>query len=177
MHETWPTVSATGHRPQHLTPDARTWTRAKLVRAAEWLRDERGTTTGISGMALFTDLVWADAVVKAGLTLGAYIPCPQQPDRWTPGDRREWQRLLDIADPAYSRTFATEYSPEAMRDRNEGMLADSDAVVCVWIPGKYNGGTWHAVRQAHQLHRPGVHLNPEAQTVRLGLPSIGRAAG
>lgn len=73
---TWPIVMVTGHRPQHLSPGVRPWVRAELERLALKLRDEHGTATGISGMAVGADLWWADAVVKAGLRLWAHVPFP-----------------------------------------------------------------------------------------------------
>lgn len=168
----WPVVSGTGHRPQHLAAQARAWLRDKLRKAACWLRDERGTRVGISGMAIGFDLWWADAIIGAGLTLGAYIPCPQQADRWTAAYRAEWQRLRDLADPAVSRSFADHYSVGVLHKRNKAMLRDSNAVLCGWLPSRRNGGTWSAVRAAHAMGKPGLHLDPGAQTVRLGLPSL-----
>jgi len=184
----WPIVCATGHRPQHLSSPARSFTRDKLLRAAQWLRDERGTTVGLSGFALGTDLWWADAVVRAGLTLGAYIPCSDQTARWTGGDRREWERLRALADPAHSYECDQPYNglddqrhtgPELMNQRNTKMITAADAVLCVWITGKHSGGTWDAINTAHQLNRPGVHLDPSqhldpARAVRLGLPPARR---
>lgn len=172
----WRVVSATGHRPEALSQAARTWSREKLLRAAEWLRDERGTEVGISGMARGVDLWWADAVHRAGLTLAAYVPCPQQPDPWSAGDRREWRRLLDVADPALYRQFGDEYDVRHLHARNRGMLLDSSAVVCVWLPTKRAGGTWSAVREAVRLGRQGVHLDPSSQMVRIGLPNVRRRA-
>jgi len=72
--DVWPTVCATGHRPQHLDPSAIHWVQEKLTAGAVWLRDERGMKVGITGMALGVDTWWAHAVLAAGLELHAYIP-------------------------------------------------------------------------------------------------------
>lgn len=45
---TWSAVMVTGHRPQHLHPNVRPWVRDELARLAIKLRDEYGTTVGIS---------------------------------------------------------------------------------------------------------------------------------
>ncbi|HCU49985.1 MAG TPA: hypothetical protein DGG94_09335 [Micromonosporaceae bacterium] len=100
------------------------------------------------------------------------MPCPQQPERWNPADQREWRRLLDLADPEVSKTFADHYSPSVMHERNDGMLRDSHAVLCVWQPSRRSGGTWSAVCSAHKLSKPGLHLDPIARTVRFGLPAL-----
>lgn len=168
-------VCATGPRPQHLAEAGRAFAREKLLRAAEYARDVHGCEVGLSGMALGPDLWWADAVVRAGLILGAHVPCPQQPDRWKdPADRREWQRLLDLADPAHTvPKYADRYSPRAMHLRNKGMLAAADGIVCVWIADKCTGGTWDAVQIAHRAGLGGVaHIDPEAGIVRRGLPQM-----
>lgn len=176
--DVWPIVCLTGPRPQHLNANARAWARAKLPAAAVWLRDNRGTVVGISGMALFSDMCWAEAVLDAGLILGAHVPFPQQPDRWTVRDRETWQKLLDRADPDHSRTYANHYSSQALHARNAGMIEASSAVVCVWCPNRREGGTWNAVRLAHRQNKAGIHLDPCRQTVKVGLPDItGRAAG
>lgn len=173
VDEVWEIVCATGHRPQHLGKTGKEWTRKKLLDAAVWCRDERGTKVGISGFAVGVDLMWADAVIQAGLILGAYIPCPQQADPWRAHDRQEWKRLRALADPAYSRVFADRYSVQVLHERDQAMLDTSKAVVCVWRPEKREGGTWGTIVKANKPPgMPGVHLDPGRQKVRLGLPSI-----
>lgn len=172
MAAVWPIVCLTGPRPQHLTDDSRTWVQAKLHDAARWLVEQRGTQVGISGMALGCDTWWAEAVLAAGLTLGAHVPFPQQPDRWTAQDQQVWRDLCGRADAAHSRTYADAYSNQALHARNAGMLAASAAVVCVWCPNRREGGTYSAVRTAQQKRMAGVHLDPCARTVRLGLPDV-----
>jgi uncharacterized phage-like protein YoqJ len=171
---TWRTVAATGHRPQHLLGFSETdWVRAELARVAVKLRDEHGMTCGISGMAIGTDLWWAAAVVDAGLKLSAHIPFPQQPDRWRQADREEWVRLRYVADQ--HTLYGTDYDVRLLRARNDGMLAEADAVVAVWKPSKTSGGTASAVRKAQAMGLPIVHLNPERRTVTL--LNLARTAG
>lgn len=168
----WPIVCATGHRPWSMTHDQRTWTRAKLAAAIVHLRDLHGMTVGLSGMAQGTDLWWADEIVRAGLTLGAHVPCEDQTARWrTSGDIAEWSRLRAAADPAYSYRYAEKYSQKIMFQRNDGMIAAAACVVCVYLPGQ-TGGTRGAVETARRLRRPGFHLNPDTFTVQFGLPPL-----
>lgn len=145
----WPTVMVTGHRPQHLDPACHAWVRAELARLAVKVRDEHATTTGISGMALGADLWWADAVVKAGLKLWAHVPFPQQPAKWRPGDRAEWERLCRVAHRL--KTYGGYYDVRTLHARNEGMVdataADQGMVIAVWVYGKH-GGTCEAIRYA-----------------------------
>jgi uncharacterized phage-like protein YoqJ len=170
---TWPTVCATGHRPQHLDASAAHWVKEKVTAGAVWLRDERGTKVGVSGMALGVDTWWAHAVLAAGLELHAYIPFESQPDRWTPSERAEWARLRGLATVVKVVGPNPRDRREAVRmlhARNDAMLAASDAAVAVLLAGKTDGGTASAVRKADRLGLPGVHLEPTARRVRVVEP-------
>ena len=172
----WPTVSATGHRSQHLSPTVAEWIRPELDRVAAKLRDEYGTRVGISGMATGVDQWWARSVLRAGLELWAYVPFPQQPDVWDDEDRAEWADLLrqatrvryfgDLADVANSANRRRK-AVMLLHARNGGMLEDADAVVAVHRPSKADGGTANAVKKAKRLGLPIVHVDPDARTVRL----------
>jgi uncharacterized phage-like protein YoqJ len=155
----------TGHRPQHLRLEVRDWVRAELDRLAVKLRDEHGTVTGISGMAIGADLWWADAVVRAGLRLEAHVPFPQQPDKWRDTDKAEWQRLLGHA--AETTTYGTGYSVRLLHARNDGMIRACSAAVAVLDPSKTEGGTASAVRKLLAVNVPIVHVDPVAQLTTL----------
>jgi hypothetical protein len=90
----WPTVMVTGHRPQHLEPDSIEWIGAELHRVAGKLREEFGTTTGISGMAIGADMMWARSVLAHNLALWAHVPFPEQADVWPTDFQAEHRRLL-----------------------------------------------------------------------------------
>lgn len=184
----WSTVMVTGHRPQDIPEDAHGWVRDKLYRGAVWLRDQRGMTTGITGMALGSDLWWADALHRAGVPFAAHIPFPQQPDPWrrrNPEAVAEWQRLRALADRDREVVYGDlaglaeharkRVAVKLLHQRNDGMLtgrvhgrqvcAPSDAVVGVWRPDKRDGGTYSALVKAHRAGLPVVHINPLARTV------------
>lgn len=172
---TWDTVSATGHRPQHLTTDERLWVRGELARITVKLRDHHGMTTGVSGMALGTDLWWAGELVTAEVDLWAHVPFPQQPDPWKPTDRAEWRRLLSLAKPV--TTYGDAYDVKLLHARNDGMLDVSAAVVAVLKGSKTSGGTASAVRKARRRRLPLVHLDPERRTITLSDPTSPAPAG
>lgn len=161
----WPTVMVTGHRPQHLRPDARPWVRAELLRLAVKLRDEHGATVGISGMAIGADLWWADAVIKAGLDLHAHVPFPQQPDKWRDADRDEWSRLLGMA--AHTETYGPTFSVRLLHARNDGMIRACSLAIAVHDPAKIEGGTASAVRKLLAVGRPVIHVDPVARMTTL----------
>jgi uncharacterized phage-like protein YoqJ len=163
--KTWPIVMVTGHRPQHLHPKVRPWVRSELERLALKLRHEHGTATGISGMAIGSDLWWADAVVKAGLKLWAHVPFPQQPDKWDDEDKTEWSRLCQLADKL--TTYGGYYDVKTLHARNDGMIKVSAAAIAVWDPRKTEGGTASAVRKLTAAGLPMIHINPETQKTTL----------
>ncbi|MEV1013748.1 MULTISPECIES: hypothetical protein [unclassified Micromonospora] len=181
----WPTVMVTGHRPQDIPDDAHGWVRERLDAAAVWLRDERGMTTGITGMALGSDMWWADSLHRAAVPFVAHIPFPQQADPWrksNPQAVAEWHRLRALAadvvpygDLAGLAVHARKrVAVSLLHKRNDGMLAataEADgAVLAVWRPSKRGGGTFSAVKKAHQLRLPVILINPEARTTSLPSP-------
>ncbi|MET8278246.1 hypothetical protein [Micromonospora sp. NPDC005174] len=185
----WPTVMVTGHRPQDIPADAHGWVRERLTAAAVWLRDERGMTTGITGMALGSDMWWADSLHRAGVPFVAHIPFPQQPDPWrefNPGAVAEWHRLRALAAkvvPYGDLAGLAEHARKRvvvklLHERNDGMLTATEqaggAVLAVWKPSKRDGGTFSALKKAHQLRLPVILVNPEAQTTTV--PSRDRLA-
>jgi len=167
----WQVVCATGPRPWKLDPDQRPWVRERLDAAAVHLRDVHSTKVGLSGFAQGTDLWWADSVIRAGLILGAHIPCEDQIKPWTSGERAEWNRLRALADGGHSHRYADEYSPQVLFERNRGMIAAASFVVVVYRPGR-PGGTVGAIRDAHGMRRPGYHINPDQRRTTIGLPPL-----
>lgn len=181
----WSTVMVTGHRPQDIPADAQAWVRERLDAAAVWLRDERGMTTGITGMALGSDMWWADSLHRAGVPYIAHIPFPQQPDPWrcrNPQAVAEWHRLRALAAsvvPYGDLAGLAEHARKRvaiklLHERNDGMLAAiaraGGAVLAVWCPSKRDGGTFSAVKKAHQMRLPVILVNPEARTTAMPSP-------
>lgn len=158
-----PRVMVTGHRPQHVAPDRQEWARAELDRIAEKLRHENGMTTGISGMAIGADTWWAWSVLGSGAQLWAFVPFPQQADRWSHSQLLTWQYLLSRA--TRINETATEYSVGALHQRNDQMLAESNLVVAVWSPSKLEGGTASCVEKARRLGKPLIVVDLDQMSV------------
>ncbi len=172
----WPQVACTGHRTQHLLRHLdrhqRAWTRNALRRGAVWLRDHAHTVVGLSGMAVGTDLWWADAVVAAGLRLAAHVPTLDQPTAWRrhPEAVAEWERLYALRDPDLSRVYADQYAVNTLFPRNTGMLRRSSALLAVWMPHLRSGGTFDTLCQAARAKKPGVWINPVDCSLTFKLP-------
>lgn len=118
---------------------------------------------GISGMALGADTMWAQALVDAqdagkSVELHAYIPCSNQSSRWPLTSQR---RNADLcARASKQRQFATEYTPQCMQERNEGMIDDCDLLIAIY--DGTHGGTHNAVEYAKQQYPalPIMYINP-----------------
>ena len=161
----WATVAATGHRPQHLHPEARHWLTQELRRVAKKLRDQHGTQVAISGMALGVDTWWALAALQAGLQLWAHVPYPQQAERWRSEDQAQWRSLLDQATKITQ--YGDHYDIRLLGQRNRGMLSHCQAVVAGYDRRKTTGGTAHAYREARVLRLPIILLDPHQQRTTL----------
>jgi hypothetical protein len=179
----WQFVCGTGHRT--LSEDAdEAWAREKLFRCAEWLRDQRGTLVVLSGMARGFDLWWADTIAQtAGLELWACIPFEEQTAPWSTAERREWERLMGLAQ--HTNPFPVRKLPTGLTgrqrsavvnkwlfERNIDMLDISDAVATLWEPGRLDGGTAGVLQVAAKRRMPGVHIDPRGQRVHPRLPDL-----
>lgn len=170
MAQRFPRVMVTGHRPQSLPAESVDWVKLELERLAIKLRDEHGTEVGISGMALGSDIWWAQAVKYAWLDLWAFIPFPQQAERWPAADQALWQEMCGRA--AHRLVTAEGYSVAALMQRNTDMIENSDLVIAVYDPTNPNSGTGDTVRKAVAKGLPIIHMHPSplAQTTNFLAP-------
>lgn len=186
----WRLAMVTAHRPQHLVPDSVPWIGDQLARVMVKLRDEHGTQTTVSGMALGGDLLWARTAEREGMPLWAHVPFPQQPDVWPwPDLVADYRRLVayadrtggvktygdlgDLPDGAERKALAT----QLLHDRNTGMIRETTlargVVVAVLRSTRTRGGTWSAYNKAKDdAQLPIIRLDPDARTVTLA--SAGR---
>jgi len=148
----WVRVAVTGHRS--LSVDECVFAKQELTRLATKLRDEHGTTTAISGMAVGADTLWADAALQAGLQLWAYIPFPQQEAdrRWTHEDRAHWAHLRSRAEREVM--LGEDYDVRLLHARNDIMLRDSDLLVAVCDQRRTTGGTAATLEKARLAGKP-----------------------
>lgn len=124
------------------------------------LRDEiynaiqQGCTDFICGMALGTDTWAAETVLEIKETLKeikpvflhAYLPFPEQDDRWSAKSRRRYRNILSQCDSI--TVISPQYLPDCMERRNRAMIHRADRLIAVF-DGK-NGGTKNTIRMAHE---------------------------
>ncbi|QUE25307.1 DprA-like DNA processing chain A [Microbacterium phage Fizzles] len=168
MMPQFPRVMVTGHRPQGIPAESHEWVHLELERLAVKLRDLNGMKVGISGMALGSDIWWAQATVFAWNELWAFLPFPQQAERWAPADVALWNEMRWRA--TREHVTAPEYSVQALFQRNEDMLKYSDLVIAVFDPATTRGGTFATVQSAVSQMLPILHVNPISQSTMLLAP-------
>ncbi|WP_157978265.1 MULTISPECIES: NADAR family protein [Nocardia] len=145
----WVRVAATGHREHLIDADLHPWVRDELARLAMKLRDEHDTQLGLSGLATGADLWWADAAATAGLDLWGYQPFPEQTTTtdWNSARRAHHSEICEqlsrhvlVAHSGHDRNRAFDY-------RNQVLIGDADAVICILDPTRGRGGTVNALRR------------------------------
>ena len=147
-------VAVTGHRPQFMTTDQTVWACDELARLAEKLRDNFGTTTAISGMAIGADAMWAETAIQAGLDLWAYVPFEAQADKFSTFDLQNWERHRRLA--AREICLGTDYDVRLFHSRNDFMIRDADLMICVYDPAKTTGGTASTIKKIQAAGGPHI---------------------
>jgi len=168
----WPVAFGVGHRAiAGLSIRGKVRVIDETARVLAKLRDERGTTVGISGMRPGWETTWAHAVLEAGLRLWAYCPGPWQASDWSGLQHREWASLLARADVV--EYAGEQYSVATLRRRAEMMVAAANVGVACWVNGRVNGETYRTLTHAvGRLGRPVVWIDPDAPAGELSvLPS------
>jgi uncharacterized phage-like protein YoqJ len=161
-------VGGTGHRPHRLPPGCERWARAALDDLVVRLRNEHGTRTVVSGLALGFDQWLAYAALEAGLRLWAHVPFPQQADSWPQPQRDEYCRLLAAADQV--TVYGNGYRAALYHARNDGMLTACNAMIALWDSGSTSGGTRGVVEKIRARRMPCWWLDPVTRTVHPQLP-------
>lgn len=148
----------TGHRPDKLNiteEELRRLLETEIRRAIA-----RGFTTFITGMAMGTDLVAAEIVLRLReqnqrLKLICALPHPGFGLHWGGGWTERFQRVLAQAD--LERTICPSFSYASYQARNEWMCRHSNLVIAVFNGER--GGTKNTLDYAQRLDIPCVIIN------------------
>ena len=125
------------------------------------LIQEENITAFVSGMALGTDMIAAEIVLKLkrkfrDITLIAILPCRTQAARWNKEAVVRYEDILTKCDKVI--VLQEEYSPNCMNKRNLYMVEHSDCVIAVWSGAE--GGTANTIRFATKKHLPVTVIDP-----------------
>ena len=161
------TVCFSGYRPAKLPwgydeEDPRCAAlKARLQQAAEAACRE-GYRHFICGMARGVDTYCAELVLSLrqkypDITLEAAIPCPDQPDAWTPAQRERWRDIVERCD--YETVVQDHYSAGCMQRRNRYMVDHAARLIAVF--DGQEGGTRRTVEYAMRCGLEIVYIDIE----------------
>lgn len=139
------TAMITGHRWFNHVPPIE-----KLIKMAL----NQGVKHFLCGMALGTDQVAAETLIRLGLKWTAAVPCADQDKLWKPRQRSHYRKLLSQATKVV--TLYDTYSPGVMQARNLWMVKRSDICLAVFSgdPHGVGGGTAMTVKMARDRNLP-----------------------
>ena len=108
----------------------------------------QGVTHFLCGMAIGTDQIAAEILIRRKLKWTAVIPCADQDKLWKPRQRSHYRKLLGQATKQV--TFYSSYSPGVMQARNLWMVKRADICLAVFSgdPHGVGGGTATTVKMA-----------------------------
>ena len=146
------TCSVTGHRILYSGFD-----KEKLKTVFKGLT-ECGYDTFLVGMALGFDTVCFQVLEeirkKKNIKIIACVPCPSQDGRFTEEQKKEYRRMLSVADK--TEIISKTYSPYCFMKRNMFMVDNSNVVVAYIV--KDTGGTANTVNYAMQQNKQIVYF-------------------
>ena len=159
-------ICVTGHRPPSIggyDPDneLRAWVRASLGEVLDEIRPNYA----YSGMALGTDLDFAEACIARGIPFTAALPFKGQEKRWPDETQLYYWRLVHAAREIV-RVCDPGYAAWKMQRRNEWMIDEvgpEGVVIAVWDGSP--GGTANCVQYARASQNPIIRIDPKTRTI------------
>ena len=119
---------------------------------------DNGIDTFLIGMAIGFDTLCFQILEKIrarkNIKIIACVPCLSQADKFSPEQRKEYQRLLSVADQKV--VLSKEYTPSCMQKRNMYMVDNSSCVICYL--NKNKGGTYNTVKYAEKKGVPVINV-------------------
>jgi uncharacterized phage-like protein YoqJ len=139
-------VAGTGHRPKYCPckyKDPHPW-------LSELKRDLRESIseakTIITGMALGWDIWLAQVALQHKIPIHCYIPFKGQEFSWPKSSRKEYQRIIGLAEKVVY--ISEQYYKECFLERDRAMIDNCNKVYSLLNPEVDSGGTYYTVQYA-----------------------------
>lgn len=157
-------AAVTGHRPDKLGREYDgVGPYSDRIRSWLWLQVKTlDITQGISGMALGTDMLWAEVCIELGIPFVAAVPCDNQDKMWPQKSKDRYKALIAKAERVVNVSPGP-YAAWKMQRRNIWMIDNSGILLSVYDGTQ--GGTRNCIEYAkgQQIKRPDykiLTLNP-----------------
>jgi uncharacterized phage-like protein YoqJ len=171
-------IAVTGHRPNKLGNEYNLqgiysdYIRKELSIVLEQFKiASSGNITGITGMALGVDQIFAQVCISLKIPFIAAVPCFDQDSMWPARSIALYHSLLS---QAKEKVYVTEgyYNKDCMQKRNEWMVDHCDVLIAVW--DGTHGGTKNCFDYAVRTNKIISRINPKdarstSQTVSRGI--------
>ncbi len=120
---------------------------------------DNGVDTFLIGMAIGFDTLCFQILEKIKqekkhIKIIACIPCPSQADKFSLEQKKEYARLIGVADDKV--VLSDSYTPSCMQKRNMFMVDNSACVICYL--NKNNGGTYNTIKYAEKKGVPVINI-------------------
>lgn len=143
-------LAGTGHRPKYLPcqyDELHPWLSLVLKDLTEYLStNKRDIEAVISGMAIGWDTWLAETALKLDIPVWAYIPFPNQADKWPAASQLRYDSIVSRAETVLCVT--QEYTKDCFFKRDDLMVDHSDTILALWNPEQTYGGTYHTIQYA-----------------------------
>lgn len=169
-------VMATGHRPPRLggydeSDPLNIAIKKAIFNSVKLLTQSYEKVYGISGMALGTDMWFAEAILELGLPLTCAIPHDGHSARWP---KESQERHASICSRAREVVVVSPgvYASWKMAVRDKWMVDECDVALAVYNPAFTDGGTYITFTMLQRKKKPMIWINPGLQpyieNIRLG---------
>lgn len=159
-------IAITGHRPNKLGNDYDL--KSPLIQEIKreikdviYMQHTHGfnDVTGISGMALGIDTLYALICIEMNIPFIAAIPCRGQESMWPNKSKILYYQLCGNKLCTIHHVSEESYTAQCMQKRNEWMVDNCDELTAVW--DKSPGGTANCVRYALSKGITPIYINPK----------------
>lgn len=120
---------------------------------------EKGFNIFLVGMALGFDTICFQTLEKIrenkDIKIVACIPCLSQPEKFNSEQKKEYYRMVSVADKKV--VLSNEYTSSCMQKRNQFMV-DNSSLVLAYIKRDF-GGTANTIRYAKKQNKNIVKIN------------------
>lgn len=159
-------IAATGHRPDKLGGYGMMDAMRLTMFAAKHLvllREDRGLSKVISGMAQGWDMAVASAAGLVGIPWIAAVPFKGQEKKW-PADVQEQYNILLGAATEVVIISEGDYAVWKMIVRNQWMVDHCDEVLALW--NGTSGGTGSCIAYANKIEKPVMNVWDEWEIIK-----------